>query len=55
MATTTKEKKPATTVRLREQYNSKYAAELKKELGLANAHQVPRLQKITLNLSLIHI
>jgi len=40
------------TVRLREQYNSKFAAELKKELGLANAHQAPKLEKITLNIGL---
>lgn len=38
--------------RLRNEYNSKFAAELKKELGLANAHQVPKLQKITLNVGL---
>lgn len=43
---------PATTARLREQYNTKIAAELKKELGLANAHQVPKLEKITLNVGL---
>src|SRR5688500_11916692 len=41
-----------TTVRLREQYNSKFATELMKELGLANAHQVPKLEKITLNVGL---
>lgn len=50
------EKKTATvarpTVRLREQYSSKFAHELKKELGLANAHQVPKLEKITLNIGL---
>lgn len=45
-------KAAATTVRLREQYNSKIAAELLKELGLANAHQVPKLEKITLNVGL---
>ncbi len=41
-----------TTARLREQYSTKFAAELKKELGLANAHQVPKLEKITLNVGL---
>jgi large subunit ribosomal protein L5 len=41
-----------TTARLRDAYNSKIAAELKKELGLANAHQVPKLEKITLNVGL---
>lgn len=46
------DKTTATTVRLRGDYNTKFAAELKKELGLANAHQVPRLEKITLNVGL---
>jgi large subunit ribosomal protein L5 len=41
-----------TTTRLRHQYNDKIAAELLKELGLANAHQVPKLEKITLNVGL---
>jgi large subunit ribosomal protein L5 len=41
-----------TTVRLREQYNAKIAAELMKELSLVNAHQVPKLEKITLNIGL---
>lgn len=49
MATATKQ---TTTARLREQYNTKIAAELMKELELANAHQVPRLEKITLNVGL---
>jgi large subunit ribosomal protein L5 len=49
MATATKQ---ATTARLREAYNTKYAAELQKELGLANPHQVPRLEKITINVGL---
>lgn len=43
---------PATTARLRNEYNSKFAAELKTELGLANAHQVPKLEKITVNIGL---
>ena len=47
------DKKVTTTVaRLRDEYNNKFAAELKKELGLANAHQVPELEKITLNIGL---
>jgi large subunit ribosomal protein L5 len=41
-----------TTARLRHQYASTIAAELQKELGLANAHQVPKLQKITINVGL---
>jgi len=44
--------KVTTTVRLREDYNTKFAAELQKELGLANAHQVPKLEKITINVGL---
>jgi large subunit ribosomal protein L5 len=48
MATTTK----TVTARLRDQFNTKIAAELKKELGLDNAHQVPVLTKITLNVGL---
>ena len=46
------DKTTATTVRLRGEYSTKFAAELKKELGLANAHQVPRLEKITINVGL---
>lgn len=46
------EKKVTTTARLRGDYNAKFAAELKKELGLANAHQVPKLEKITINVGL---
>jgi len=49
MATATKQ---VTTARMREAYNTKYAAELQKELGLDNPHQVPRLEKITLNVGL---
>lgn len=45
-------KTPATTTRLRARYNSEIAAELKKELNLANAHQVPRLEKIVVNVGL---
>jgi large subunit ribosomal protein L5 len=45
-------KATATTVRLREQYNNKIAAELQKELGIANVNQIPRLEKITLNVGL---
>jgi large subunit ribosomal protein L5 len=42
----------ATTTRLKQAYVAQYAAELKKELSLANAHQVPKLEKITLNVGL---
>jgi len=44
--------KVTSTARLRVDYNTKFAAELKKELGLANAHQVPKLEKITINIGL---
>ena len=40
------------TARLRADYNQKIAGELQKELGLTNPHQVPKLQKITLNVGL---
>lgn len=49
MATT---KTPATTTRLKAEYQSKYVAELQKELGLANVMQVPKLEKIVLNVGL---
>ena len=45
-------KKVTTTARLRHEYSGKFAAELQKELGLANAHQVPKLEKITINVGL---
>ena len=41
-----------TSARLRVQYNQVIAKELLKELGLTNAHQVPRLQKIVVNVGL---
>ena len=46
------DKNVTSTARLRGEYNTKFAAELKKELGLANAHQVPKLEKITINVGL---
>jgi len=50
MATATK---PATAhARLRTLYKDQYAAELKKELELANISQVPKLEKIVLNVGL---
>jgi large subunit ribosomal protein L5 len=58
MAETTT-KKPATkkatttyVARLKTEYNEKFAAELLKELKLSNAHQVPRLEKIVINVGL---
>jgi large subunit ribosomal protein L5 len=38
--------------RLQNDYNTKYVAELQKELELANVHQVPRLEKIVINVGL---
>ncbi len=35
--------------RLKEQYNNKFAAELVKELGLKNANEVPKLERIVVN------
>ncbi len=43
---------PVTTARLRQHYNDKFVAELEKELGITNVNDVPRLQKITLNIGL---
>lgn len=52
--TTKKATKPqaAYVARLKELYLSTYAAELKDELGLANANQVPKLDKIVVNVGL---
>ncbi|HXE10179.1 MAG TPA: 50S ribosomal protein L5 [Verrucomicrobiae bacterium] len=38
--------------RLREQYNQQSAKELQKELGLKNPHEVPRLEKVVVNVGL---
>jgi large subunit ribosomal protein L5 len=45
-------KKVTTTARLREDYRSKFIAELQKELKLENVNQVPKLEKITINIGL---
>jgi large subunit ribosomal protein L5 len=56
MATSTKTTKstktPATTTRFREQYKSEFAKALQKELKLTNPHQVPKLEKIVVNIGL---
>lgn len=44
--------KTSTTARLRDRYAQEFAPELFKELELANVHQVPRLQKIVVNVGL---
>jgi large subunit ribosomal protein L5 len=53
MATTTKTKTPAAatslSARLKQLYVTTYAAELQKELEISNPNEVPRLQKIILN------
>lgn len=38
--------------RLQKEYNEKFVAELQKELELKNVHQVPRLEKIVINVGL---
>jgi large subunit ribosomal protein L5 len=42
----------STSARLREQYNTKIRAELQKNLGINNVHDVPHLEKVTLNIGL---
>jgi large subunit ribosomal protein L5 len=45
---------PAMTyrARLRAEYNDKFVGELEKELGLTNVNQVPKLEKIVVNIGL---
>ena len=51
MATATKT--PAKYIpRLQNDYNTRFVAELQKELELKNVHQVPRLEKIVINVGL---
>lgn len=47
-------KKPASSpiARMKTEYQTKYVAELQKELGLDNVMQVPKLEKIVLNVGL---
>lgn len=42
----------STTPRLRSQYADQFKAELLKELGLANVNQVPKLEKVVVNVGL---
>jgi large subunit ribosomal protein L5 len=51
MATATKAKS-TTSARLRVQYNDTSIKELQKELELTNVHEVPRLEKIVVNVGL---
>jgi large subunit ribosomal protein L5 len=43
---------PTTTARLYVKYMSEIAPELQKELGLKNIHEVPKLEKIVINIGL---
>jgi large subunit ribosomal protein L5 len=52
MADVKKTTKPMPSARLREQYNTKIRAELQKNLGIENIHDVPKLEKVTLNIGL---
>ncbi len=58
MATVTKAAKSdksaasATAARLKTLYNTEYAKDLLKELKLKNVHEVPKLEKITVNVGL---
>lgn len=45
-------KVPVSSARLKAQYNQTFATELQKELELANVNQVPRLEKIVINVGL---
>jgi len=42
----------ATGARLKTLYNTEYAKDLLKELELTNVHEIPKLQKITINVGL---
>ncbi|MDB5184535.1 MAG: rplE [Candidatus Saccharibacteria bacterium] len=52
MATATKKAAAPLTVRLRAAYNDTIAKDLLKELSLDNPHQVPKLEKIVVNVGL---
>lgn len=52
MATATAKQASSVAARLRVQYNDKITGELLKELGLKNIHEVPRLEKIVVNIGL---
>jgi large subunit ribosomal protein L5 len=52
MATKTTTKPANTAARLKIAYNTEFAKALQKELNLTNPHEVPRVQKITINIGL---
>lgn len=45
-------KQAVPAARLRTLYNEKFIAELEKELGIDNVNQVPKLEKVTINIGL---
>lgn len=50
--TATKTKAPVLTARLSQAYKDQFTKELQKELELKNIHEVPRLQKVVVNVGL---
>lgn len=52
MATATKKATASPIARLKAEYQNQYVAELQKELNLENVMQVPKLEKIVLNVGL---
>lgn len=52
MSVETKSKTVAYTPRLKKLYTDRYVSELQKELKLANVHEVPRLEKVIVNIGL---
>jgi len=42
----------ATTARLKRLYNTQFAGELQKELKLTNIHEIPKLEKVVINVGL---
>ena len=52
MATATKPAATTATARLRTEYNTKIRKDLQKELELGNIHEVPKLEKIVVNIGL---
>jgi large subunit ribosomal protein L5 len=52
MATATKAKVPVYTAKLKSLYNDEIAKKLQKDLGLSNIHEIPRLEKIIVNVGL---
>jgi large subunit ribosomal protein L5 len=45
-------KAPVSAARLKQDFRTKYAAELQKELSLKNPHEVPTIEKIVLNIGM---